>query len=284
MTEQSLDQLLGSIRDPAIWLRRSPAATGRSKLGGLPDLPASVEWPLDQNSGLPLHLLAQVDLAQLPPTPLTGARVPADLPRFGLLLFFADIEEDMLWGDYPGCTRVIYVAEAGRSRPAPDNLPVIGHAKTSMTGRFAAGTAVFPEARLEGYLIDSFPGEEAYFCADTSLAATHRVAASIERATGTPLPVVDDKTDQLQSPAAILRGSHNLHITRHQMLGGAVNLQGTAEAARANGDVLLLQIDTDWGLHKSFMFCDMGMAQFWIRPDDLAARRFDKAWATTEGG
>lgn len=32
------------------------------------------------------------------------------------------------------------------------------------------------------------------------------------------------------------------------------------------------------------MFCDVGVAQFWIRPEDLAAKRFEKAWATTEGG
>jgi uncharacterized protein YwqG len=32
------------------------------------------------------------------------------------------------------------------------------------------------------------------------------------------------------------------------------------------------------------MFCDMGAAQFWINPIDLAASRFHKAWGTTEGG
>jgi hypothetical protein len=29
---------------------------------------------------------------------------------------------------------------------------------------------------------------------------------------------------------------------------------------------------------------DMGAAQFWIEPADLAQGRFDKAWGTTEGG
>jgi hypothetical protein len=33
-----------------------------------------------------------------------------------------------------------------------------------------------------------------------------------------------------------------------------------------------------------FIFCDMGAAQFWIKPVDLAAGRFDKAWGTTAGG
>jgi uncharacterized protein YwqG len=45
----------------------------------------------------------------------------------------------------------------------------------------------------------------------------------------------------------------------------------------------LLQIDSDTSLHPEFMFCDMGAAQFWIEPADLAKGRFDKAWGTTEG-
>ncbi len=70
----------------------------------------------------------------------------------------------------------------------------------------------------------------------------------------------------------------------HQMLGMGKNIQGAAEGARLDGLILLLQIDSDPSVHKHFMFCDMGAAQFWIKPADLAAARFDKAWATTEGG
>ncbi len=50
------------------------------------------------------------------------------------------------------------------------------------------------------------------------------------------------------------------------------------------GLILLLQIDTDMAVDKEFRFCDMGVAQFWITPADLTAGRFNKAWATTEGG
>lgn len=63
-----------------------------------------------------------------------------------------------------------------------------------------------------------------------------------------------------------------------------MNLQGTAESARKRGDILLLQINSDTAVYKHFMFCHMGAAQFWIRPEGLAAGRFDKAWGTTEGG
>lgn len=42
--------------------------------------------------------------------------------------------------------------------------------------------------------------------------------------------------------------------------------------------------ESDTSLHEQFMFCDMGAAQFWIEPADLAKGRFDKAWGTTDGG
>ena len=48
----------------------------------------------------------------------------------------------------------------------------------------------------------------------------------------------------------------------------------------ADGDLLLLC--SDYGL--DFMFCEVGVAEFWISEEDLAARRFEKAWANTAGG
>lgn len=74
-----------------------------------------------------------------------------------------------------------------------------------------------------------------------------------------------------------------LHCPLHQILGIGKNIQGTAERAHADGKILLLQIDSDWSVHRHFMFSDMGTAQFWIEPSDLADGRFDKAWGTTEG-
>jgi uncharacterized protein YwqG len=67
------------------------------------------------------------------------------------------------------------------------------------------------------------------------------------------------------------------------MLGVATNIQGAAAKLQAAGTVLLLQIDSDTSLHEQFMFCDLGAAQFWIEPADLAKGQFQKAWGTTEG-
>jgi hypothetical protein len=121
------------------------------------------------------------------------------------------------------------------------------------------------------------------------------MAASIERAIG-PLPVFTGpgawRAIEAAKPREYIRVVHSisgivrreLRCPLHQMLGIGKNIQGTAEDAHADGTILLLQIDTDRSVHEHFMFCDMGVAQFWIKPADLAEGRFDRAWGTTEGG
>src|ERR1700752_5223115 len=93
---------LNAARAPAIWFRRHPGKAARNQLGGRPALPPDIEWPRQHESGTPLHFLAQVELARLPPTPLEkDADAPA-LPPSGFLFFFADMVEEMLWGDNGG--------------------------------------------------------------------------------------------------------------------------------------------------------------------------------------
>lgn len=46
--------------------------------------------------------------------------------------------------------------------------------------------------------------------------------------------------------------------------------------------VRLAQFDSDYGL--GMMFCDVGIVDFWIDTNDLAAGRWDRAWAATAGG
>ena len=66
----------------------------------------------------------------------------------------------------------------------------------------------------------------------------------------------------------------------HQMLGRA----GSSQTARSveTDDVMLLQLISDQGV--GFMFGDYGEVEFWISKDDLASRRFGRAWATNRGG
>ena len=103
---------------------------GRSKVGGDPDLPAGVDWPRTVSNvgsikeGMPLHFMAQIDLSELPWR-------PEDCPERGTLLFFARLDEEMLWGedlsgDPHNDTRVIYdPLSNGIRTPPPDDLNAI---------------------------------------------------------------------------------------------------------------------------------------------------------------
>lgn len=302
---QEVHDAIAKTRQPGIWLRRSASsATRLSKLGGYPNLPEAVDWPRHGVCGTPLHFVGQIDLAALPATPLEPGDVA--LPHEGLLCFFVDLDEEMQWGDegrgsHFDATRVIHVAQAGPPRELPADLPVILHEwgkQGDYRGDFDRMRA-YPEKTLEAFVIDTFMRQPVAYPLDWELViweAERRMLESIACATGVPTPVLtpkDTERDDIASTAywfdcsEMLNGKPGRPETRiigHQMLGVARDVQGTAAKARAKGHILLLQIDTDTRVHENFVFCDWGMVQFWIAPEDLAACRFDKAWATTEGG
>jgi hypothetical protein len=280
---------IDNIRMPAIWFRRRVGGRSLSKLGGLPTLPFGVEWPRQRQSGTPLHFLAQIDLSQLPRTPLESAPQAPVFPAYGILFFFADMVEEMLWAENGGpfaTTRVIFADGAGNEREPPGDMPEILHAFGELAGGYDTGITIFPDASLEPYVIDTFGGGS--FWSDTD-SHTDAMISSIERAVG-PLPVFegpqawkDIETAKPREYVDVTPFRRRLVCPMHQMLGVGENIQGTVEGALTRGDILLLQIDSDLYVHDHFTFCDAGVAQYWIRPADLMASRFDKAWATTEG-
>lgn len=116
-------KILDDYCEPAIMLHRPfpplDLPPVNSRLGGLPSLPASIDWPVTSEK-TPLHFLAQIDCSELPALGI--------LPESGMLYFFARIDEEMIWGDgapQDDC-RVIFSAENGTApQPAPVDLPVL---------------------------------------------------------------------------------------------------------------------------------------------------------------
>jgi hypothetical protein len=286
MSQDTIPGGLQASRQPGIWLYRSPEATGLSRLGGLPNLPAAKAWPRRDDTGLPMHFIGQIDLADMPRTPLAPG-LPA-LPPSGLLLFFADIDEEMLWNDDPrSCTRVIYAPVAGSEHPAPDSLPLWGHEFGKHDGGYARDAAIMPRHGLKAAVLDTFTLYPLNFGRGDALVqeADRITAANVEHVLGAPLPKLDYCAHP-RAPAAWACSGDNesLSLRRHFLLGAPVAVQNSAGGAVADGHVALMQFDTDWGVDDRFMFCDCGMAQFWITPQDLAGGHFENAWATTEGG
>lgn len=91
-SEEELQAMLQQAHLPGWWLaKRAPSdaeAAPGCWLGGLPTLPADIDWPVyaqDGSPAVPMHFLAQLDLAQVP----EAAGMP-DLPTTGTLFFFYD--------------------------------------------------------------------------------------------------------------------------------------------------------------------------------------------------
>ncbi|MGK8491331.1 DUF1963 domain-containing protein [Nocardia asiatica] len=100
------------------------------RTGGLPDLPIDAEWPVwyrEDDSGQPLHFVAQIDCAALP-----AVATEIGFPAEGTLLFFhfddENFEEFALPGGaaYPDGFRVLYTGadEIVTSRQAPEGLEI----------------------------------------------------------------------------------------------------------------------------------------------------------------
>lgn len=144
LTAEERTAILDRIALPGIHLRRvwplRPAAAhpGHSWLGGRPCLPAHIDWPRGPKTGLPLHFLAQIDCAELPQ--------PSALPPDGRLMFFADIDEEMLIDDSQGFA-VIHVPAAQATdteRAPPPDLPEIDHDGTRRSARYAPFQSEYP--------------------------------------------------------------------------------------------------------------------------------------------
>jgi uncharacterized protein YwqG len=261
---------LAKLVRPAVEIRThavaaAALAVGASRIGGAPDLPARFRWP--RYEGKPLAFVAQIDLGAV-------GRVMPDgpLPTRGHLWFFYASDQTH-WGFDPkdaGSSVVHYEADGPLApRALPDDLPP--------EGRFAPCAVTFtPYADIP----DSRDGRN-------------------------PTAGGDDATEERYDDA---RNSLTSLATAHKLLGYPDTIQGPMEsqcAAVTNGVSmgdgqgardprfhaleatqydwrLLMQVDGDEA--AKMMWGDAGKLYFWIRDQDLRARRFDKAWMILQCG
>lgn len=196
MDQSDIDALMEQNRQPAIMLHRfyppGKIPEANSCLGGLPALPPGTDWPRT-GKGVPMHFLAQIDCAELPPN---GGVLPGE----GVLFFFARIDDEMDWGydDPQGAGRVIFAPAAGNSRvPAPDGLPSIQGGHGAYERDFVlpgeAPFTVYPRWPVVGLPIQSWPDYEAFpnhwekDLGDYQNSVFRGRAAEAARATGLPV-------------------------------------------------------------------------------------------------
>ena len=264
--------ILPSVGLTAHRVPQDQLALGASRLGGIPDVPPDFEWPRwlapptwwdklrarwQPRTPTPLGFLAQVNLSEMP-------CIDPAMPLTGWLYFFYDFYR-CPWGFDPTdreAFRVFYidclVSRLKRAMmPADSNRKHVDH-------------ACRVEAQAMLTLPDALPDEVAD---DDQFGAYDELRERLPDADGHRLlghPQIVQGPMELECQLA----SNGLYC------GTAAGYDDPRAKALEAGAVdwrLLLQIDTDED-GPGWMWGDLGKIYFWIKKQDLAARRFDGVW------
>jgi len=303
-------ECLKQMHAPGLYLAEQDGRQTLDRLGGLPSLPTGVEWPLHLKTKRPLHFLAQVDLSTLPSlaTSQSGKPSAPALPSSGMLFFFVD-----MGGDFQA--RVLYTLASGVERATPPGMPKIGHDKGSLTGKHELEATVFEPRVLQPFAVDTFHCvEDVDFEDDFEIdfddddggvkASAKAIANWAGGKPGNYSRLLKDADIQEFWEKFNMAGIADQHLndlgrqalqkslygqlglpdnavwpTGFHLLGSPMSGFYTEIEARKKGYVLLLSVNGHMLTPSSY---DDGVFQFWIKPDDLAAARFDRAWATSD--
>ncbi len=169
--QPSKDELLTDLNEnakEAILLARTWPITGtvegRSWFGGVPLLPSFMAWPTLPASRAPLHFLAQIDCAELPRVK-DGDAMPED----GLLLFFAYVDEEMIWDEEDGSAQVKYVP----AQDIPKNPAKLPAELADIFGK--PGHRTYPRWPITPHLAQSFCWN------DRDPKGSHKVATAAQK-------------------------------------------------------------------------------------------------------
>jgi hypothetical protein len=246
-----------ALRLPSIRAVATPGASGTSRLGGRPDLPADVEWPTYHEH--PLSFVAQIALEEVAPFDTAHA-----LPESGLLSFFYDIREMFEEPEHdPAKVKALYTPTGTALQPhdVPDGAEAF---KSCPLTFFAETTIPFARTRAARSLDLSNDEFRRYSDLFGDWWTSQRKPVSdgeVHRLLGHPDAIQGDMTRRL------------VYGLREKDLSETIpELEEEAGHWR-----LLLQIDSDRA--AGMMWGDLGRLFFWIRDDALAATRFDQVYA-----
>ncbi len=127
----------------------SPPALGASKVGGVPDLPVGVEWPLGFDDG-PVAFVAQINFAEC-----QGLEGCSKLPAQGLLYMFCTTDRADLFEGEPECAVLIGDDPAVDLKPVdpPEDLDEDAEVFTEIGLEFEQGWTLDPSS-LPGELFE----------------------------------------------------------------------------------------------------------------------------------
>ena len=246
------------------------AAPAAAALGGDPLLPDGMAWPEWPGHG-PLSFVASVDCAALP-----RAGVTASFPESGTLLFFyfdgqVDDAESVVFADDPETwagARVLYIpaGTAVSSAPVPCELEPYDRVELVATVDLSAQELWHPQS-LQALATEGTPSD----LPDDQPAHVRTFLDAIHELRGHVGHQIGGHAIAVQNPVE--------YEIAHAVLGGnGVAWDDPRMDAEAQRWVLLAQFDSENA--AGMMWGDCGTLYWLIRPEDLAARRFEAAMFT----
>lgn len=280
LAEHGLDHLrpaLEGVVRPAIQVtgRRVPGkrapAVGASRFGGLPDLPRGVPWPAVDD--VTLAFVGQIDLQDL--AGFEGAEM---LPSRGLLSFFFDAALTG-YGEGEAADRscVIYSDDAAHElvrATAPSSAPSDFAVFPPASARFERTWTVPAPEEIDGEEFPTFP-------AITPILETTKD----RRAYGAFRRKVRGKTigsKLLGHPDAVQGGEIVFNAVRRQDREDRFRYEDYAWTNLETLTAEMRDLRLLFQAAEGPVWGGTGVVYFWIRRADLAARRFDRAFALLE--
>jgi uncharacterized protein YwqG len=238
---------------------------GKSKLGGMPDLPPDAVWPAWKDKHL--SFIAQINLSNIPSLEFLDI-----LPENGILSFFYSAEQET-WGFDPndkGSWRILHFEEQDLHRRFfPPDLPGMGIYKScslDLEVSFTLPALESPYIDLD-YACEQWDEIDQYIDLMKSFEQLLDKGSCIHRLLGHPDQIQGDMLHEAQL------ASHGIYCgdtTSHQD-----PRRKDLEAGTINWE-LVLQIDSD---DKSgMMWGDVGRIYFLMTAEHLKSRDFDATW------
>jgi uncharacterized protein YwqG len=253
-----------SIRVTSTASSDSAIAVGTSKLGGAPDLPDTVVWPM--MADVPLAFVAQFDLSAVRPFDVDKL-----LPTSGMLYFFFDAKQQVYGSDPADKAGWKVITSATdkatlKRRAFPDKLPKEAQF-TACSVTFSTEVTLPQRPNLLDKALDWNDKERQSY---SDMMANFPSEADRKTLHHRLLGHSDDLQDDMHLQVQLV--SHG--FTDDQ------SPQAKALAAGANDWILLFQLDSDFNAHMQW--ASTGLLYYWITKQDLQAKNFDAVWCVLQ--
>lgn len=243
---------------------------GVSRIGGDPDLPATVKWPVNSDD-IPMTFLAQLQLIELVPHD-----VSALLPAKGMLYFFVGVDEPAYGIEH----KVIYLSEDNLQEAKRYHSPEVTALEDKFLG-FRVSARPTMEPPNYGYVdYDIVEDDEHDYEQYEELCFELNDENSADLAVMFGYPSTQHGDCEYEAALHLLTG-HKYNYSAETALEQITDhFQGDSDRAKQEVEdtVLLLALDSDQDV--GFCWWDAGELQFFIRKEDLLAGNFANTYCS----